>query len=224
MPAGAATVGTQTTKPAAVTLTGSAGVPATVGRSWLEQALSRRQAELARLTASVERSHLLSTSVRQTLESQLAAETSGIDALAAAVPGQPTATLEATASTMVHQYRVYLVMVPKVRIAERAGRQETAERHASRLESVISTRIAAAEKAGRTVAQAETAYQNLVSEITQATSDTAGADSVLAVQPSGYPADEGTIGSARDDLGSARSVLPEVRSDLRSIRSSLGGR
>jgi hypothetical protein len=219
--AGASTVGTQPTKPAAVTATGSAGVPKTVGRSWLEQALSRRQATLAHLTASVEGSHTLSTSVRKTLESQLAAETSGIEGLASAAPGEPTATLPKTASTMVHQYRVYLVMVPKVRIAEKAARQQQAEQHASQLETRISARIAAAQKAGRTVAQAQSAYQNLVTEVSQATSDSAGAFAVLSVQPSGYPADEGSISSARGDVRSARSVLPAVRQDLRSIRSSL---
>jgi hypothetical protein len=203
--------------------TSSASVPATDGRPWLEHALSRRQATLSRLTASVEQSHALSTAVRQTLESQLAAETSGIDGLATAVPSEPTATLRSTAATMVDQYRVYLVMVPKVRIAETAGRQQAAEQRATHLETVISTRIAAAQKAGHTVAQAQSAYQDLVSQVSKASSDTSAAGSVLAVQPSGYPGNAGTISAARADLRSARSTVPAIREDLRTIRSSLRG-
>lgn len=210
----AATAGTATTGPG--------GVPATVTRPWLEQALARRQTTLSRLTSAVEKSPDLSTAVRRTLESQLAAETSGIDALAASAPHEPTATLAATAATMVHQYRVYLVMVPKGRIAVAAGRQQRAEQRGTRLESVVSARIAAAQQAGRTVAQAQAADQDLVRQIAQATADTSHTAAVLAVQPSGYPADAGTIDAARADLEAARAVLPAVRTDLRTIRSALG--
>lgn len=213
-PAGAANVGTGTA---------SSGIAATVGRSWLEHALSRRVAALSGLSASVEKSATLSTAVRRTLESQLAAETSGIDALAAAAPGEPTATLESTATTMVDRYRVFLVMVPKVRISERAARQLAAEQRATRLETVVATRIAAAQKAGRTVAQAESAYQDLVRQVSTASSDTSAAGSVVSVQPSGYPGDAGTIQGCRADLRSARSTLPAIRTDLRAIRSSLRG-
>lgn len=203
--------------------TGPAGIPATVTRTWLEHALARRQATLSRLTTLVGKTPALSATARRTLQSQLAAETSGINGLAAAAPGEGTATLGTTAGTMVNQYRVYAVMVPKVHIAVSAGRQQRAEQRAATREQAISARISRAQHAGHTVTQAQSAYQNLVKEVSAATSSTAGASSVLTVEPSGYPADAGAIRSARAALTSARSVLPSVRTDLRTIRTTLRG-
>lgn len=200
---------------------GPSGVPATVTRSWLEQALARRQATLSRLTTMAKTSPALSSAVRATLVSQLAAETSGIDALAAAVPQEPTGTLATTAATMVDQFRVYRVMAPKVRIAVRAGRQARAEQRASHLETALSARIAGAGQSGRTVARAQAAEADFARRVAQATADTSAAGSVLALQPSAYPAEASTIAGARSDLRSARSVLPAVRADLRTIRTSL---
>ena len=200
---------------------GPSGVPATVTRPWLGQALARRQATLSRLTTMAKTSPALSSAVRATLVAQLAAETSGIDALAAAAPQEPTATLATTAAAIVDQYRVYRVMAPKVRIAVRAGRQTRAEQRVSRLETALSARIASARQSGRTVARAQAAEADLVRQVAQATADTSAAGSVLSLQPSAYPASAATIVGARADLRSARSVLPAVRTDLRTIRTSL---
>lgn len=203
--------------------TAPGALPSAVSRQWLDNALSRRQAALARLSTAVAKSAVLPTAVRTTLHAQLATETSGIDALASAAASEPAATLAGTAATMVERYRVYLVMVPKVRISVAAGRQQRAERRGDRIESVVAARIATAQGSGRTVAKAVAANQDLVQQIATAVSGTNGAGSVLAVQPSGYPADAGTIAAARRSLASARSVVAAVRADLRDIRSSLEG-
>lgn len=225
VPAAGATVGTHSTPAAgAVTPTGSVNAPSTpAGRQHLEYELSRRQDVLSRLTSSVGDDRALATSVRQTLDGQLAAEISGIDALVSTVPNEPAGTLAKSASTMVHQYRVYLVMVPKVRIAERAARQMRSEQRASSLEAKVSARIDSAQSQGRTVQQAQAAFRSLVTAVSQATSDTASVDvaAVLGVEPANYPGDGGAITTARADLRMAASVLPAVRVDLGTIRSSL---
>lgn len=221
-----ATTATTTSNDAGTTATASGSTTQWTGpqaRQHLEQALARREATLAKLTASVSSSRTLSSSVRSTLESQLSSETSGIDALAAAVPSEPATQLAQTASTMVHQYRVYLVMAPKVHIAERAAAQAAIETRASKKEPRVTQLITSAAGKGRTVQAARQAYQSLVTLVAQATADTQAATvpAVLAVAPSAFPGDAAPLSTARSELRSARSVLPSARADLRTIRSTL---
>src|SRR5579875_3605367 len=135
--------GTTTGGTSAAPTTSGAG-PASVTRTWLEHALSRRLVTLHSLTRSVDSSRVLSASARSTLGSELQTETSGIQSLAASVTEEPATQLRATAVTMVDTYRVYLVMAPKVLIAERASKQAALESRVRSAEPVISARISAA--------------------------------------------------------------------------------
>lgn len=204
--------------------TTSGAGPASVTRTWLEHALARRLGALRSLKRSVESSRVLSPSARATLESELQTETSGIQSLAASVTAEPATQLRATAVTMVDSYRVYLVMAPKVLIAERTSRQAAIETRVRSAEPVISARISAAGAAGRTVSAAVTADATLTSAASSATASTGSIDvnALLALTPSGYPADASVIRADRAALGSARSALVTVRHEVRSIRASLG--
>jgi hypothetical protein len=193
-------------------------------RQRLEDALARRLTTLAALTRLVENDSSLTTSVRTTLETQLQHETEGIQTIAAAVPAEPQTQLRASAFAMVHDYRVYLVMAPKVRIAQRAARQRAAEARVTGAEPEIAARISAAQSKGRTVSGAVTADEQLVSDAATASSTTGSIDltTLLDVTPSTYPADGAALGSGRASLSSARADLAAVRSDLRIIRGVLG--
>jgi hypothetical protein len=195
----------------------------TVTRTWLEHALSRRVTTLDGLTRSVESSGALTSSVRATLESQLETETSGIQALAASVTTEAATQLRATAVTMVDEYRVYLVMVPKVRIAERAARQGALETRAESAEPTIAQRIATARTEGRTVSAALTADQDLVSTATAAAAATGSINvtALVGLTPSGYPGNAEVIAGDRAGLVSARTDLVALRSDVRTIRTTL---
>ena len=191
----------------------------------VEAALAARQHTLADLTTSVtDNRYLKGDSTQQTLLSLLAAETQGINGLAAKVPADTTlAQLRQDAYTMVHQYRVYLVMAPQVHLSEAAAAQTAVEAKLTALEAKIQQAIAAAQNRGRNVTAAQLAYNDLVTQVQSAGTATPAADipAVLEVTPSGYPGDAGPLSTARTQLHAARSDLQKARSDLQVIRETL---
>ncbi len=209
--------------------TGSTG-SAPAAQTWqqvhdkLAGALTDRQHKLATLTASVGSDAALSTATRQALQGLLAAETQGINQLAtqvaATTPQNTTiAQLRQDDDAMVHQYRVYLVMAPKVHLSESAAAQSAAESRLSATEARLQAAIA---KAGNPAAAVQ-AYQDLQGRLGSATAATGKADisAVLQVTPSGYPADGAPLQAAKDDLRSAQGDLKAARGDVQAIRSAV---
>lgn len=190
------------------------------------EALSDRQATLAKLTSSVGSNKYLSSGDRQTLQGLLAAETQGINQLAqevgSATPQTTTiAQLRQDAFTMVHQYRVYLVMAPQVHLTEAADTQAAVEAKLTALEPKIQAAIATA---GNPPAAVE-AYNDLVTQVHNASVATgqAGIPAVLAVTPPGFPGDGGPLASARTTLHAAQGDLQSARKDIDTIRDTLKG-
>ena len=215
--------------PAFATTAGAAGTTAQQlfqqAQQKVEAALAARQHTLADLTASVTNNrYLKGGSTQQTLLSLLAGETQGINGLAAKVPGDTTlAQLRQDAYTMVHQYRVYLVMAPQVHLSEAAAAQAAVEAKLTSLEPRIQQIITNAQAKGRNVTAAQQACNDLVTQVQNASTATQAADiaAVLGVTPSGYPGDAGPLNTARTQLHTAQSDLQKARSDLHVIRETL---
>lgn len=192
----------------------------------LETALTNRQNVLDQLTSSVQSTKTLSSSVQQTLESQLSLESAGIGGLLTTVQGETSATqLRQSAQNMVDRYRVYEVMTPKVRLAEGAADEEAVESALTAEEPTIEAAINKAQANGVDVQAAQTADEDLVTQVANASSATQGVDmqAVLSVDPSSFPADGGPLSTARSALESARSDLKTAASDLATIRTTLKG-
>jgi hypothetical protein len=188
------------------------------------KALSDRQTTLTQLTASAGSNGYLTATDRQALQSLLAAETQGINQLAATVaaatPQNTTvAQLRQDAVTMVHQYRVYLVMAPKVHLSEAADNQTDVELRLSLLEP----RFQAAMTRAGNPSDAVQAYRDLLTQLGNATSATGKADipAVLQVSPPGYPSDGGPLATARASLQAAGNDLKSARSDIQIIRNAI---
>jgi hypothetical protein len=213
----------------AATTSGPAG-RTTPSETWqhvhdrVAKALSDRQTTLAQLTASTGSNQDLTATDRQVLQSLLGPETQGINQLAATVaaatPQNTTiAQLRQDAVTMVDQYRVYLVMAPKVHLSEAADTQTDVEVRLSGLEPRLQDAIA---RAGHP-SDAVQAYGDLLTQVSNATSTTGKADvpAVLQVSPPGYPADGAPLASARTSLQAAQNDLKSARSDIRIIRNAI---
>lgn len=195
-----------------------------VVHSRLEAALEARTKTLSRLSASVANNKHLTASDRTALQNRLSPEISGIGQLLqtveSATPHNTTiAQLRADARTMIDQYRVYAVMAPQVRLTEGADTETFAELRLSNAEA----RIDAAIQKHKNPPTAVGAYNDLVTQVSRATSATGEADipAVLEVTPSGYPGDAGALKAARNDLAQARTDLKAARGDLRIIRNAL---
>ncbi len=193
-------------------------------KQFVEHELSLRQQRLSNLTSEVGKASDLTSADRATLTSDLASETAGIDALVAKVPNDTTwAVLKADATSMVVDYRVFVVMSPQVHLAIAADTESAVEQKMQAAEPKIEALIDYEQGKGKDVKGAQIAYGALVVEVSGAEHDTAGVSAaVLATSPKGYPANRTIFLNARSNLLQGRSALVTARSDLQTISTDLG--
>jgi hypothetical protein len=193
-------------------------------KTYVEKQLALRQQRLSSLTSEVSKASDLTSSDKATLTTDLANETTGIDALAAKVPADTTwAELLADAKSMVQQYRVFVVMSPQVHETIAA---DTATAICAKLQAAepqIEALINYEQSQGKNVTAAQTAYEGLVAQVSAAQSDVSGISAaVLGTSPSGYPGNASIFSNARSSLVQARTALKSARSDLHTITQVLG--
>ena len=188
------------------------------------ESLDNRVVRLANLTASVQGAKTLTPAHQSTLEGLLGTESQGIQALltkvkAATQANTTLAMLRQDATIMIDQYRVYLVMTPQVQLTEQADNQAALEAAATAAEPQVDSQIKAAGSPPGAVA----AYNDMVSQLSDAGAATSAADvaAVLQVTPSGYPADRGPLTQAPTALKVAGRDLASARADLQDIRAVL---
>jgi hypothetical protein len=169
--------------------------------------VDRRLRTLSDLTRRVQNATHLTAANRDALTAQLAAETSGLTALKAKIDADTDlATLRADLRSIVSQYRVYLLMDPKVHLVIAADRALAAadafDKVFARLDGKPGVDQAKLADAKAKVAEARSL---------------AGAvpGSVIPLQPPDYPGNRPTLESARDHLRTARQ-------DLRAARAEVG--
>ena len=212
------------------TTTGNPPPSTTSDQKWQEvhtkvlAALNDRVKALADLTSSTQSNKYLTSDHRQALLGLLGQESQGIGALDTevqnATPQNTTIQqLRQDAQTMVHQYRVYLVMAPQVHLTEAADAQTDAELKISGLEPKLQ---AAIQKAGNPP-DAVQAYNDLLTQVQNATGSTGAANisAVLQVTPSGYPGDGAPISNANTVLKQADQDLKSARTDIEIIRNAI---
>ena len=169
--------------------------------------IDRRLRTLADLTKRVQNAKHLTPANRDALATQLVAETSGLTALKAKIDADTDlATLRADLRAIVTQYRVYLLMDPKVHLVVAADRSLAA---ADAFDKVFAKLDG---KPG--VDQAKLA--DAKAKVDDARKLAGGVpDSVIPLQPPDYPGNRPALESARDDLRTARQ-------DLRAARALVG--
>lgn len=200
--------------------------PATfkAAKTFVEHQLAWRQHRLTNLTAEVRKASDLTYSDRATLRSDLSGETAGINALAAKVPNDTTwAELQADAKAMIVDYRVFVVMSPQVHLTITADTASTVEGKLAAAEPQIEALIQYEQSQGKKVGAAQTAYDSLVVQVSNAQNDTNGVSAaVLATSPAGYPGNKTIFVNARSSLEQARKALVTARGDLHTIANVLG--
>lgn len=189
----------------------------------LEEQLADRQHRLAGLSVEVSASRHLTDAHGATLESDLSAETSGINALAAKVPNDTTiAELTVDHETMI-DYRVYVVMSPQVELTIAADTASGVEQAFEASESHIEALIRYEQSQGKDVHGAQIAFLDMVRQVANAEHDTTGvSDSVLAAKPSGWPANRTIFTNAASSLGQAKKALQTATADRTTIFRDLG--
>ncbi|MGE5156169.1 MAG: hypothetical protein ACM3JP_01590, partial [Betaproteobacteria bacterium] len=188
--------------------------------------INLRLTALARDTTVIGAAKNLSADHRTTLQNLVNADTSGLTALKTKVAGETTlAALKADATSMVDDYRVFILVGPKVRLTN-AGDTELAV--TSKLREVytkLAARVAKAKATGTDTTMADQELADLAAELDKADTDTNGQVAALLAISAGRDGAgiQAKVAAVRAALVSGRADLKQAESDAKKVRDFLKG-
>jgi hypothetical protein len=187
-------------------------------------AISDRETALQQMTTDINDSADITSADKTTLLGQIQSDEVGLDNLNTTIQNDTTpqqAWLDA--QTIVTGYRVYLLETPKVHLVIVADTEAAVESQFSSVMPALQTAINDSTASAANKAKAQAAYNDCSSQLAAAQSASSGIVSeVIDLLPSGYPANQPTLVSARQSAQTARQDLGTCRTDINTIRSALG--
>lgn len=194
-------------------------------RQAVEAALTARVTRLDSLLSDVNSTtNHLTSSDKAALQNDISSvELPGIQALQPQVQSAATcAELRGDAHDMVYNYRVYLVMTPQAHLTIVSDDENDVVSEFVSWEPAIAQAIQNAQKAGKNVTGAQTAFADLEAQVSAAGSSISGESATLLAQtPQGYPGNWTTFLTARTNETNARNDLHTASQDLKTIRADL---
>lgn len=131
-------------------------------------------------------------------------------------------TLKTDTATIVTQYRIFALFLPKIHLLAAADVLGTTIDELTILATKLETRITAAETAGMSVTALKTTHTAMLDKIADAKKQYESIlTNVTPLTPDGYPGNRSTLTSARTLLSTARKNLMGAATDARSIMTSL---
>jgi hypothetical protein len=229
LPASAYAAGTAGSGTAASGTAGSVSQPRCTpadlpaAKVYVEGLLKERVVTLEALTARVSASRGVTAPDKAELQADLSKDHSAMQVLQQQVPSDATcAALVANAETMVFDYRVYLVMTPQADLVLVADTESALASVGVHWEPGIQAAITYAANHGKDVAQAQQAFDDLKTQLTDALAQLQGLSAtVLAQTPAGSPGNHTVFVAARDKCQAAFTDLQNGRRDLATILSAL---
>jgi len=163
---------------------------------------------------------------KSTLNGVLGGDVTGLTALRTKVAGETTlAGVKADADSMVNDYRVYLLVEPKVRLTIAADLGTAVYGELRDVQDKLTALVAAAKKAGKDVGTAEADLADMQARLQDASAVMAGKiDALLAIQPGpDGQAIKTQVDVARAALDTARADLRKATVDAKHVRDILKG-
>jgi hypothetical protein len=167
---------------------------------------------LERLDALLDRKKHVTDAHRSTLGDLIDADVAGLTDLRTKVAGETTTeALKADAKSMINDYRIFILVRPKVRLTIVADNEAAAIDRLQKLHDKLADLVAKAKANGKQTDTAEAALTRMQASIDEAAKGLEGqVDALLALQP-------GPDGDAiRAEVAKIRQALGDVRTDLRA--------
>jgi len=187
--------------------------------------IDRRLDTITKLQARVAGAAALTAADRATLQSQLAADASGLTTLRARIDGETdVSVLKTDLGKIATDFRIYLLMAPKVAEAIAAETELAAVGRLGTLQTKLQARIDAAHAAGKDVTGAQADLDAMTAKASQISPLVAGIPAaVLPLTPAQYNAGTATpiLASSRTSIQSGRGLLIGARADARACVAAL---
>jgi len=206
----------------------SAAVAATDDLSTLKAAVSARidlrLAALSKDTAAITAAKHLTDADKSTLTSLISTDTAAMNSLKTKVAGETTAAgVKADATSMVDDYRIFILVGPKVRLTIAGDAEQAAITKLQAVHDKLAGLVAKAKAAGKDTTAAEQDLADMAAAITKAQGSLSG--QVAAVQAI-QPGPDGTgirakVATVRAGIGTTRASLKTAVADAKKVTAFL---
>jgi hypothetical protein len=185
--------------------------------------ITRRLNTLNKLSAKINGAAKLTASDKASLNDEVNSETSSLTSLKAKLDADTTVSdARADAQSIVSDYRVYALVVPKVNLVRTADDQQVAEGKLSNLAAKLQTRISAAQTAGKKVTSLQSDLSAMNAKVSAAQAISSSVESaVINLQPSDYNSDHNVLSGYRNQLRTAQSDIQAALSSASTIINGL---
>jgi hypothetical protein len=183
-----------------------------------------RVAALAKDTAAITAAKHLTDGDRSTLTSLISADTTAMNSLKTKVAGETTAAaLKADATSMVDDYRIFILVGPKVRLTIVGDAEQAAISKLQTVHDKLADLVAKAKASGKDTGAAEQNLADMATAIGKAKTDSSGqVAAVLAIQPGPDGAGIKTkVAGVRQAIGTTRSDLKTAIADAKKVTAFL---
>ncbi len=185
--------------------------------------IDRRIAGLTRLIELINRIKRITDSQKTDLTTQVQNQITNLQALKTKIAGDTDiATLRADVQSIVKDYRIYALFIPKTYIIANADRLLDIADEMVQISGRLQTRIDALKSAGKDTTQMQSFMTDRAAKIADAKTQAQNAiNAVLPLLPDGYPANKTALQNARTMLQTARADLRAAQKDAQQIRQLL---
>ncbi|HVQ44420.1 MAG TPA: hypothetical protein VMT30_05645 [Candidatus Saccharimonadia bacterium] len=189
--------------------------------------ITRRIASLTAASEKLRASNKLTPADLAGLTAQINAELTGLANLQTKLRADTVlAAARTDAASIVSDYRVYALVLPKTRLVATYDRITAAQAKFTQLQAQLQIRLEAAKTAGKDTAPLVAAKKAFDAKLAASQSRTSGLGvKLLALQPSDYNADRGILEAnrlvlvtARDDLTAARAAAKTIADGLKALK------
>jgi hypothetical protein len=191
----------------------------TKGTAEIDRRVAGLNAALAKLQASTR----LTASDKEALVKQIQDELTGLTNLKTKLAAETTvAAARADVQSIVTDYRVYALMLPKARLVAATDRLTVAQTKLTDLANTLQTRLTAAKSQGHNVDALQAVHNGMNAKVAEAAKQTNGLTAqLLAIQPSDYNANHAALMTSRQALAAAATNLKGARTDAKTIIDGL---
>lgn len=191
------------------------------GTTEIERRLSNLTAALTKLSGTAK----LTAADKTALTNQINAEISSLTALKSKLTADADlTTARADVKSIVNDYRVYVLLLPKTRMVASADRFSQVETQLTSLAAKLQAKVDADKTAGQDVSAMQKSLDDLKAKVADAQQkSTSVIAPLLALQPTDYNQNHTVLVNYRSSLQTAHTDVMAARDDAKSVIQSLKG-
>lgn len=188
-----------------------------------DREIVRRLATLSKLTSKINASSKLTPADKNYLAGEVTGETTNLTALKTQLDAATTvAAARIAAQSIITDYRVYALIVPKILLISTADGQQLIESKLTALAGKLQTRLTAAAQSGKDVSALQAKLQDMNMQIQNASAiSTSIEQKVLSLQPTDYNNDHTILSGDRAQLQTAHLDNVAAANDASAIVTGL---